>query len=258
MKKVQYFMSIMIPALAFVTSGCAKGSGDSNPDHAPAGQPKITTNTSQCSSGSAPSSAIGSWETDFEMNQKSAAISFQVVLTIEQNQVTLMNTCTINGQQLTSTVSAPARVSNTTITVLADASHTEEAGDETNHMDCTASLKKMTIQYQASGSCLSMKGLNPNETRIMVPAYQGSSTPNNPNGYPNGNTPSGFPPSGFPPPTTGGHNQPPNYPTPGYPTPSYPTPNYPGPNYPTPNFPTPTFPTPSFPGFPGGSFPSQN
>ena len=252
MKKVQHLMTIMIPALAIATSGCAKGSGDSDPDHKGPGQTKVTTNTSQCSSGSAPSSAIGSWETDFEMNQKSVAMSFQVVLIIEKNQVTFTNTCTINGQQLTSTVSAPARVSNTTITVLADASHIEEAGDETNHMDCTASLKKMTIQYQASGSCLSLKGLNPNETLIMVPAYQNSPSTNNSAGNP----PSGFPPSGFPPPTTGGHNQPstyptPSYPNPGYPMPNYPTPGYPTPNFPTPSFPTPTFPTPSFPGSPG-------
>lgn len=251
MKKVQYLMSLIVPVLAIATSGCAKGGGDSDADHPASGQQKVTTNTSQCSSGSAPSSALGSWETDFEINQKSVAMSFQVVLTIEQNQVTFANTCTINGQQLTSTVSAPARVSNTTITVLADASHTEEAGDETSHMDCTASLKKMTIQYQASGSCLSLKGLNPNETLIMVPAYQNSSTAHNPNGYPTGNPPSGFPPSGFPPPTTGGHN-----PSPGYPTPGFPTPNYPTPGYPTPGFPTPTFPTPSFPGFPGAN--SQN
>ncbi len=262
---MQSTKKILITALPFLILGlaaCGK-SGDSSPKTPTPGDSKVTTDTAQCSSGSTPKSAIGSWETDFEVTNQQVPMSFQVVLAIDQNQITFTNFCNVNGGHLTSTVVAPARITRDTISVLADATHTEERGDSSNHISCTASLSKMTIHYQASGSCLSMTGLNSNETLIMVPARNSSidtSTPARPGSYP---------PSGFPAPTNGHQPTDPGYPGSGYPNPGFPGSNYPGSNYPPPSNPQPGsgypnpgsgFPTPSYPtpgaGFPTPSFPA--
>ena len=131
-------------------------------------QAKDTTDYSVCGQGPRATSIEGVWKKDEALNE----IQFLIKLDISKYGVTVSNTCTIRGRSLTAKVRSSSYYDSQKLVIANSDEKTENFDDNMgNTMNCSASVKASTSQYELRGSCLVFKDAQTKDEVIFVPAY---------------------------------------------------------------------------------------
>lgn len=125
------------------------------------------TDTSVCGQGAPAYRLDGNrWQMKFRQGD----FRFAMVFDFNDGELTLSNHCSFKGRDLTATVSSPILDNGRSITVLADANHTEEMTDGGFHFDCRVSLARSRVSYEFKGSCLQLREEGNPDVLTLVPA----------------------------------------------------------------------------------------
>jgi hypothetical protein len=140
---------ILAVAMCGLLSACSDSHSGSGSRNNQTFHMNEVTDKSSCSGPAAYDSVLGSWEMNFTA-QESSFTSFNVVMTVNSNSITLTNNCNMEGDRLSASITVPAAITDSKITILQGDSYTDRDGDAT----CSVSTEAKTINYSLEGRCL--------------------------------------------------------------------------------------------------------